>query len=141
MYPSKNGIHDSPEMHWSNNVESVRKDIESVFGILKIIFRFLKKFINLREQSAVDDTFTTCCMLHNMMLQKDGYLEDELASSPGGLEECFEKKLVRIDEMVCMECGFEVRMTPVIASQMPMTHHHFVPFQLHAFIPKLTEKL
>jgi Plant transposon protein len=89
---SKNGQPDSPEMRWSKNVESVRKDIEGVFGILKIRFRFLKNFNNLREQSAVDDAFTTCCILHNMMLEKDGYLEEDLAPYPAGLEECLAKK-------------------------------------------------
>ena len=92
MFPSKNGMPNSPEMRWSENLESVRKDIEGVFGILKIRFRFLKNFNNLREQSSIDDAFTTCCMLHNMMLQKDGYLEEDLAPYPGGLEECLTKK-------------------------------------------------
>jgi hypothetical protein len=32
----QNGMPNSPEMHWSKNLESVRKDIEGVFGILKI---------------------------------------------------------------------------------------------------------
>ena len=92
MFPSKKGIPDSPEMRWSKNVESVRKDIEGVFGILKVRFRFLKNFNNLRTQSAIDDAFATCCILHNMMLQKDGYLEEDLAPYPGGLEECLAKK-------------------------------------------------
>jgi hypothetical protein len=92
MFPSKNGMPNSPEMRWSENLESVRKDIEGVFGILKIRFRFFKNFNNLRKQSSIDDAFTTCCMLHNMMLQKDGYLEEDLAPYPGGLEECLTKK-------------------------------------------------
>ena len=59
MYPSKNGLPDSPEMRWSKNVEPVRKDIEGVFGILKIRFRFLKNFNNLCEQSSINNAFTT----------------------------------------------------------------------------------
>jgi hypothetical protein len=92
MFPSKHGMPNSPEMRWSKNVESVRKDIEGVFGILKIRFRFLKNFNNLCEQSSIDDAFTTCCILHNMMLQKDGYLEENLDPYPGGLEECLARK-------------------------------------------------
>jgi hypothetical protein len=92
MFPSKNGMPNSPEMRWSKNLESVRKDIEGVFGILKIRFRFLKNFNNLRTQSSIDNVFTNCCILHNMMLQKDGYLEEDLAPYPGGLEECLAKK-------------------------------------------------
>ena len=92
MYPSKRGLPNSAEMRWSKNVESVRKDIEGVFGILKKRFRFLKNFNNLRRQSSVDDAFTTCCILHNMMLDKDGYLDEDLAPYPGGLEETLERK-------------------------------------------------
>ena len=64
----------------------------SVFGILKIRFRFLKNFNILRHQSMIDDAFTTCCMLHNMMLQSDGYLEEDLEPYPGGLEESLARK-------------------------------------------------
>jgi hypothetical protein len=82
----------TPEMRWSKNLESVRKDIEGVFGILKVRFRFLKNFNNLRHQSSIDDAFTTCCILHNMMLRRDGYLDDNLAPFPGGLEERLAKR-------------------------------------------------
>jgi hypothetical protein len=92
MYPSKNGLPNSPEMLWSKNVESVRKDIEGVFGILKVRFRFLKNFNNLRRQSSIDDAFITCCILHNMMLEKDGFLNEDLPPYPGGLEESLSKK-------------------------------------------------
>ena len=92
MFPSKHGMPNSPEMRWSKNVESVRKDIEGVFGILKIRFRFLKNFNNLRDQSAIDDAITTCCILHNMMLENDGYLDENLDPYPGGLEECLARK-------------------------------------------------
>ncbi len=85
----------SPEMRCSKNLEFVRKDIEGVFGILKIRFRFLKNFNNLREQSSIDDAFTTCCMLHNMMLQKDGNLKEDLAPYSGGLVECLTKKFCK----------------------------------------------
>jgi hypothetical protein len=93
MSPSKKGLPNSAKMRWSKNLELVRKDIEGVFGILKIRFRFLKNFNNLRTQSSIDeDAFTTCCILHNMMLRKDGYLEENLAPHPGGLEESLAKK-------------------------------------------------
>ena len=48
MSPSNMGLPNSPEMRWTKNLESVRKDIEGVFGILKIRFRFLKNFNFLR---------------------------------------------------------------------------------------------
>ena len=92
MSPTKNGMPGTPEMKWSKNVESVRKDIEGVFGILKVRFRFLKNFNNLSRQSSIDDAFTTCCMLHNMMLRSDGYLDEDLPLYPGGLEERLAKR-------------------------------------------------
>ena len=82
-------------MRWSKNVESVRKDIEGVFGTLKVRFRFLKNFNNLSRQSSIDDAFTTCCMLHNMMLRSDGYLDEDLPLYPGGLEERLAKRFGR----------------------------------------------
>lgn len=95
MSPSKKGMPDSPEMRWTKNLESIRKDIEGVFGILKIRFRFLKNFNNLRTQSSIDNAFVTCCMLHNMILRSDGYLDDNLPPYPGGLEESLARKFGR----------------------------------------------
>jgi hypothetical protein len=60
MFPSKNGILNSPEMHWSKNLESVRKDIEGVFGILNIRFRFLKNFAHNRR-STTRSPPVVCC--------------------------------------------------------------------------------
>ena len=72
--PVKTGNKDSPVMKFSAKLESVRKDIEGVFGILKKRFRFLKNFNNLHQQSDVDNAMVTCCMLHNTMLEHDGYI-------------------------------------------------------------------
>jgi hypothetical protein len=79
-------------MRWSKNLESVRKDIENVFGILKVRFKFLKNFNSLHEQRDINAAFVTCCMLHNMMLRVDGYLDEHLLPYPGGLEESLHKK-------------------------------------------------
>ena len=62
-------------MRWSATLESVRKDIEGVFRILKVRFKFLKNFTSLNRQRDIDAAFTTSCMLHNMMLDIDGYLD------------------------------------------------------------------
>ena len=57
---------------WSGWVESVRKDIECVFGILKGRFRCLKLPIYYHSKDAVDNMFFVCCILHNMLLCNDG---------------------------------------------------------------------
>lgn len=90
--PDKHDVPGSPVMLWTATLESVRKDIEGVFGILKSRFRFLKNFNNMSKQSSIDNAFVTCCILHNMMLETDGYLDDDLAPYPGGLEERLRKK-------------------------------------------------
>ena len=58
---------------WSKWVESVRKDVECTFGILKGRFRCLKLPIYNHDKDTVDDMFFTCCILHNMLLTEDGY--------------------------------------------------------------------
>ena len=60
-------------MNWSHNVESVRKDIECVFGILKKRFLFFKNPIRSHHPEAINDLFVTCCVLHNILLDYDGY--------------------------------------------------------------------
>lgn len=60
------------ETHWSKALESVRKDVECFFGILKGRFRVLKLPILYRKKEDVDNMFFTCCTLHNMLHAFDG---------------------------------------------------------------------
>jgi hypothetical protein len=60
------------EIRFSKWLESVRKDVECTFGILKGRFRILKTGICLGGQQAGDRIFLTCCALHNMLLEVDG---------------------------------------------------------------------
>ena len=57
---------------FSDWIESVRKDVECFFGILKLRFRWLKCPIKLHQKVDIDNAFVTCCILHNMILQYDG---------------------------------------------------------------------
>ena len=86
------GLPNSRVMKFSKKLESVRKDIEGVFGILNVRFRFLKTFNLLLRQDSVDNAFVTCCILHNIMLRHDGYLAENLTPYPGGLEEALAKQ-------------------------------------------------
>ena len=56
---------------WSKLVESVRKDVECTFGILKKRFHILKHDIRLHNKDHVHDVFVACCILHNMLLDYD----------------------------------------------------------------------
>ena len=53
-------------------MESMRKDVECTFGILKGCWRILKVGIGLHDISSVDMVWQTCCALHNMLLDIDG---------------------------------------------------------------------
>jgi hypothetical protein len=72
------------EVRWSDWLESMRKDVECTFGILKGRFRILKSGVRLHGVDATDKIWLTCCALHNMLLEVDGMEEgwDDGALSP-----------------------------------------------------------
>ena len=64
------------EKAWSQQLMSLRKDVECVFGILKQRFRILKLpqlwMADAEGGSAkLDSVFQPCCVLHNMLLNTD----------------------------------------------------------------------
>ncbi|CAB9502528.1 Plant transposon protein [Seminavis robusta] len=69
------------EERLSQWIESMRKDVECTFGILKGRWRILKTGIRLDGPEAADKTWLTCCALHNMLLECDGL--DEWNGSVG----------------------------------------------------------
>lgn len=58
---------------WSKRIESVRKDVECTFGILKRRFRILKVPMPYTSKEQVENIMFTCCVLHNILL---GHLGD-----------------------------------------------------------------
>jgi len=60
------------ETRWSRWVESMRKDVECTFGILKGRWRILKTGVRVHGVDKVDDIWLTCCALHNWLLDIDG---------------------------------------------------------------------
>ena len=69
--PRKNDIL-LTEKRLSQWIESFRKDVECVFGILKGRFRILKTGVRLEGALAADNIWLTCCALHNLLLEVDG---------------------------------------------------------------------
>lgn len=59
------------ELMWSTRLESVRKDIECTFGILKVRFRILSGNVLFQKQKYVDNVFVASCIIHNMNLEED----------------------------------------------------------------------
>jgi hypothetical protein len=67
---------DMDEIRWSKWLESMRKDVECTFGILKGRWRILKSGIRLEGVDAVDKVWLLCCALHNWLLEIDGLYEE-----------------------------------------------------------------
>jgi len=63
---------DMDEIRWLRWLESMQKDVECTFGILKGRWRILKSGIHLQGVDAVNNIWLTCCTLHNWMLEIDG---------------------------------------------------------------------
>lgn len=66
------GAYTDIKIIWSSRFESVRKDVECVFGVLKMRFRILKAGFSYHRRSDIDGVFHMCCILHNMLLRHDG---------------------------------------------------------------------
>ena len=60
------------DFRWSEWLESMRKDVECCFGILKGRWRILKTGIRLHGVECATKIFKTCCALHNSLLDIDG---------------------------------------------------------------------
>jgi hypothetical protein len=60
------------DFRFSEWLESMRKDVECTFGIMKGRFRILKTGVRLHGIKTTDRIWLTCCALHNMFLDEDG---------------------------------------------------------------------
>ena len=61
--------------YFRTNLESVRKDVECTYGILKKQWRILEYGIQYRDISMTEQIFKTCCILHNMMVDEPETLQ------------------------------------------------------------------
>ena len=63
-------------IRFSEWLESMRKDVECTFGILKQRFSVLRHGVRLGSIKNVDQIWLTCCALHNMLILIDGMDEN-----------------------------------------------------------------
>ena len=73
--PFNNPIFNAEHL-FSEWLESVRKDVECTFGIMKGRFRQLKTGTRVHGHVATDRIWLTCCALHNMLIDVDGLNEN-----------------------------------------------------------------
>jgi hypothetical protein len=76
---------------WRKRLESVRKDIEDTFGILKGRFRILKLPINYHKKEQIDNVVHCVCALHNLLRDWDGLSEWEKGADWKGVDSLFDK--------------------------------------------------
>lgn len=95
-------------------MESVRKDIECCFGVLKGRWRVLKLPVQARSKEHIDDIFFTCVCLHNILHDWNGRDQWENGLHWGGADGLHEadseedinwaRPRMRGDDGVC-SCG------------------------------------
>lgn len=69
--PMNNAV-DTRSVYWSEFLESVRKDVECTFGVLKRRFMFLIKPIEYHTAEVLTAAMKTACTIHNLLLAWDG---------------------------------------------------------------------
>ena len=95
---------DKAWLRWAKRLESVRKDSECTYGILKQRFRELRLPSEFKKAITVERVFKTCCQLHNRLLRLDGlstlghHEGDWLLKDPDELER--EEEIKKLDALV-----------------------------------------
>jgi hypothetical protein len=74
---------------------------------LKIRYALLKSFTNLCHQKHIDCAFDSCCILHNILLEHDGYLDIDLPDYPGGLAATLKTKFDRSEKITFWNRGVD----------------------------------
>ncbi len=98
------------KIRWSKWLESMRKDVECTFGILKGRWRILKSGVRLHGVDAVDSVWLTCCGLHNWLLEINGLTEEwvggvcKIVSDWDGEVGCLDFEGVRVEVPNALAC-------------------------------------
>jgi hypothetical protein len=76
------------EVIFAEWMESIRKDVECTFGMLKERFRILKNKIQYHDIKIIEAIFKMCCILHNMILVYNGNFDDIISCAVWVLHSC-----------------------------------------------------
>ena len=57
---------------FAQRCESIRKDVERTFGIIKKRHMLVDYPVRFRDVRSVEAVFKVCCAMHNMLLHYDG---------------------------------------------------------------------
>ena len=60
---------------WDEWLESVRKDVERLFGTLKSRFRWLSSSIQYHNHVTIHNAVKICAIIHNRLLEYDNMLD------------------------------------------------------------------
>ena len=104
------------QVRWSEYCESIRKDVECFFGILKIRWRFLMFLIEYHCATFIQNCFKCACILHNMILQFDR----------GRHEECARWENVDWENMN-PDMDYDVENIPHVAPELVREEMPFLP--------------
>jgi hypothetical protein len=69
MCPYAGSVEAGRRGYFNTNLESIRKDVECTFGILKKRWRILDYGLQYRNMHKCEKLFWVCCILHNMLLE------------------------------------------------------------------------
>ena len=110
------------EIRFSEWLESLRKDVECTFGILKGRWRILKTGIRLHGILNCDMIWLTCCALHNMLLEIDGLaskwtdgvqsdwqtMQDDDVDMPNAIRKLMNPSSNRLSDLSNIGCGNDI---------------------------------
>lgn len=73
--PFKTQLVGSVTHRWSKWIESLRKDVECLFGILKQRFSCIKNRSRFHDKETIETVFICCCIMHNINHHCDRYAD------------------------------------------------------------------
>jgi hypothetical protein len=80
-------LYDYNSVMWAEWLESIRKDVECVFGFIKNRFRLLRNRVVYHDYRIIHNAVKVAAILHNRLLEYNGYNEfDWEACDPDGDE-------------------------------------------------------